>query len=205
MDELLHYKPIAETISLLLFPHAEVVLHDLKTGCIGAIFNNLSKRSVGDESLLDEMNQLSDTQNVFPPYFKTNWDGRKMKSVTAVLRNLGGKPIGLFCVNLDISKFEDMHYFILDLIKPTTEMPDFLFKNDWREKINIYVSSYLKTHALRLESLDRTEKKKLLLALYKEGAFGTKNAASYIAEVLQISRATVYNYLKEINHENSFI
>jgi D-arginine utilization repressor len=205
MNVLSHYKPIAEAISLLLFPHAEVVLHDLKTGCVGAIFNNLSKRSVGDESLLDEMNNLSDAQDVFPPYFKTNWDGRKMKSVTAVLRNPRGKPIGLLCINLDISRWEEMHLFILDLIKPMTEMPDFLFKNDWREKINIYVSTYLKQHALRLEVLDKPEKKKLLLALQQEGAFDTKNAASYVADVLQISRATVYNYLKEIHHENSSI
>jgi predicted transcriptional regulator YheO len=196
-NELTHYKPIAEAISLLLFPHAEVVIHDLKTGCIGAIFNNLSKRGVGDESLLDDINPLSEAQDVFPPYFKTNWDGRKMKSVTAVLKNQRGKPIGLLCINLDISKWEEMHHFILGLIKPATEMPDFLFKNDWREKINIYVSSYLNQHALRLEALDKAEKRKLLLALHKEGAFNTKNAASYVADVLQISRATVYNYLKE--------
>jgi D-arginine utilization repressor len=198
-NELDQYKSVGEAISILLFPHAEVVLHDLRTGCIGAIFNNLSKRAVGDESLLDELNQLSESQNVFPPYFKTNWDGRKMKSVTAVLKNQVGKPIGLLCINLDISKWEQMHHFILDMIKPTSDMPDFLFKNDWREKINIYVSTYLKQHALRLESLDKTEKRKLLLALQKEGAFETKNAASYIADVLQISRATVYNYLKESN------
>lgn len=204
IDELVRYKPIGEAISLLLFPHAEVVIHDLKTGCIGAIFNNLSKRAVGDESLLDEVKQLSDTQDVFPPYFKINWDGRKMKSVTAVLRNQRGKAIGLLCINLDISKWEEMHLFILDLIKPATEMPDFFFKNDWREKINIYVSSYLKQHALRLESLDKAEKKKLLLALHNEGAFNTKNAASYVADVLQISRATVYNYLKD-KDENSSI
>lgn len=203
-NELEQYKPIAEAISLLLFPHAEVVIHDLTTGCIAAIYNNLSKRGVGDESLLSEMDQISESQDVFPPYFKTNWDGRKMKSVTAVLKDQSAKPIGLLCINLDISKWEEMHRFILDLIKPATEKPDFLFKNDWREKINIYVSSYLKQNALRLESLDRAEKRKLLLALHGEGAFDTKNAASYIADVLQISRATVYNYLKG-NHENSTI
>ncbi len=197
MNELEHYKPVAEAISLLLFPHAEVVIHDLRTGCIRAVFNNLSKRRAGDESSLDEIDKLSDTQEVFPPYFKINWDGRKMKSVTAVLRSSQGKPIGLLCINLDISKWEEMHHFILDLIKPATEMPDFLFKNDWREKINIYVSCYLKQHALCLESLDKAEKKELLLALHKEGAFNTKNAASYVADVLQISRATVYNYLKD--------
>jgi len=59
------------------------------------------------------------------------------------------------------------------------------------------IGDYLKQHALRIESLDKSEKKKLLIALYKEGAFNTKNAASYVADVLQISRATVYNYLKD--------
>ena len=196
--ELEKHLSVAEAISILLFPHVEVVLHDLSTGRIGAIFNNLSKRAIGDESCLDETSKLAEFQDVFPPYFKTNWDGRKMKSVTAVLRaQKTGKAIGLLCMNLDISKWEEMHRFILDMIKPSMEMPDFLFKNDWREKINIYVSTYLKEKALRLESLNKEEKQKLLFALQKEGAFETKNAASYIADVLQISRATVYNYLKE--------
>lgn len=197
MNKLEKYHPIAEAISLLLFPHAEVVLHDLSSGRIKAIFNNLSKRDVGDESSLDELEKLPDNQDVFPPYFKINRNGRKMKSVTAVLRDQNRKPIGLLCINLDISKWEEMHHFILDLIKPASEAPDFLFKNDWKEKINMYVSSYLKQRALRLESISKYEKKKLLMALHCEGAFNTKNAASYVADVLQISRATVYNYLKD--------
>ncbi len=196
-SELEPYKPIAEAVSLLLFPHAEVVIHDFKTKCVGAIFNNLSKRKIGDESLLDEMEKLSDSQEVFPPYFKINWDGRKMKSVSAVLRNRSGKPIGLLCINLDISKWEQMHELLLGLIESKVQQPDFLFKNDWRERINVYVTTYLKNLGLCLESLDRAEKQRLLLELKKEGAFETKNAASYVADVLQISRATVYNYLKE--------
>lgn len=196
LPELERYRPIGEAISLLLSPHVEVIIHDFKTKCIGAIFNNLSKRKVGDESLLDEMEKFLD-QEVFSPYFKINWDGRKIKSVSALLKNQAGKAIGLLCINLDISKWEQMHHFILDLMKSKVDQPDFLFKNDWREKINVYVSTYLKNKGLCLEFLDRAEKKKLLLELWKEGAFETKNAASYVADVLQISRATVYNYLKE--------
>ena len=157
--ELNKYMPIAEAISLLLSPLAEVVIHDLKTGCIGAIFNNLSKRKIGDESLLDEMQEVSESQDLFAPYFKINWDGRKMKAVSAVLRSHKGKPIGLLCINLDISKWEQMQRFILDLIESKIEKPDFLFKNDWREKINVYVSTYLKERGLCLESLNRAEKR----------------------------------------------
>lgn len=193
-SELERYRPVAEAICLLLSPHVEVIIHDFKTGCVGAIFNNLSKRKIGDESLLDEKEKFSD---LLPPYFKINWDGRKMKSVSALLKNQAGKAIGLLCINLDISKWEQMHHFIIDFMQSKVEQPDCLFKNDWREKINVYVSTYLKNNGQCLEYLDRVEKRKLLLELWKEGAFETKNAASYVADVLQISRATVYNYLKE--------
>jgi hypothetical protein len=50
---------------------------------------------------------------------------------------------------------------------------------------------YLKNNCLSLESLNKIEKRKLLSALQNEGAFASKNAASYVADVLQISRATV--------------
>ena len=194
--ELVRYKPIAEAISLLLAPHVEVIIHDFKTKSIGAIYNSLSRRKVGDESLLDEANTLSN-QDVFPPYYKINWDGRKMKSVSALLKNQEGIAIGLLCINFDISKWEQMHHYILDLIKSKVEQPDYLFKNDWKEKINLYVSTYIKNNGLSLESLDRIEKRKLLFDLWKQGAFETKHAASFVADVLKISRATVYNYLKE--------
>lgn len=67
-----------------------------------------------------------------------------MQSVSAVLKNQKGKPIGLLCINLDISKSEEIHHFILDLIQSKVDNPDCLFKNDWREKMNVYVSIYLK-------------------------------------------------------------
>lgn len=196
-SELKLYIPIAEAIGLLLSPHAEVIIHDFKKRCIGYIYNNLSKRKVGNDSLLDEMENLSAKKDIFAPYFKINWDGRKMKSVSVVLKNKAEKPIGLLCINLDISKWEQIHQFILEIIESKVEKPDFLFKNDWRERINVYVSDYLKQKGLNIKSIDKEEKRKILIELWKEGAFETKNAASYVADVLQISRATVYNYLKD--------
>ena len=68
----LHF-PTAQAISQLLHPHGEVVIHDLKTGTIAAIYNPFSKRKVGDDSSLEE----SDYPDVFPVYTKSNWDGKK--------------------------------------------------------------------------------------------------------------------------------
>lgn len=184
----LHFST-AEAISVLFHPHAEVIIHDLKSGLIAAIYNNFSKRKVGDESLLDQIDQFPD---VFPVYAKTNWNGKTIKSISATLRDSKGKAIGLLCINLDVSKWEEMGRFIESWLKsPSTLKPEALFKDDWRERINTYVS----------QAIISNSKKEIVLGLYKEGAFKAKNAAAYISDVLDLSRATIYNYLKEHTHD----
>lgn len=196
--ELEKFSSVAQSISLLLYPHAEVVIHDLSTGTIAAIYNNFSKRNSGDESLLEEISEGAGYPDVFPLYFKTNWDGKKIKSTSATLRDRSGKAIGLLCINLDVSHWNEMHQFILGWINEAayTEKPKALFQEDWREKINLFVQDYLLKANLSLRSIDNNIKRELILALHKEGAFQAKNAASYIADILDLSRATVYNYLR---------
>ena len=198
MSPLLTYFPIAEAISLLFYPNAEIVIHDLQSGIIAAIYNNSSKRKAGDESLLEELKDLDDLPHIFPVYSKINWDGKKIKSISATLRDQNGKTIGLLCINVDLSKWEELHQFLGNWLYGTNEhpKPEILFKDDWRERINEYVSVYLKKESATLRQLSKEQKKALVLALYKEGAFNAKNAASYIADVLDLSRATIYNYLR---------
>lgn len=189
----------AKGISLLFHPHVEVVIHDLKTGLIAAIYNNFSKRKVGDESLLDQIEEFPD---VFPAYIKTNWNGKTIKSVSSTLRDSKGKAIGLLCMNLDISKWEELSHFLESFTHiAAKKQPAALFKDDWREKINAYVSTYVAKEKTTLKHLSKEKKKALVLELYSNGAFTAKNAASYIADVLDLSRASVYNYLKGHMHD----
>ncbi|MBA3815647.1 MAG: PAS domain-containing protein [Parachlamydiaceae bacterium] len=202
MTQLSQYISVAEAISLLYYPHAEVILHDLSSGVIAALFNNFSKREIGDESLLEGVNDFSEFPDIFPAYLKTNWDGRKIKSISATLRDPEGKAIGLLCINLDLTKWAELHNFLGSwLTNMTQSQPEILFKDDWREKINCYVSDYLTRMGTTLKLLNKDKKKALVLALHKEGAFKAKNAANYVADVLDLSRATIYNYLKVNNDD----
>lgn len=190
--------PTAEAIQRLLYPHAEVVIHDIKKNQIAAIYHPFSKRRAGDSSLLtqEEMSRLEDCMG---PYEKINWDGKKLKSVSSIIRDDKGHAVGMLCINLDISKLEKFNELITSFIgnDKFTPQPEPLFKNDWQEKINKYVRAYLDEHHLTLESLNRTEKKELIEHLHKIGAFTAKNAALYIAQVIGVSRATIYNYLSD--------
>lgn len=195
------YFPVAQAISLLLHPHGEVVIHNLKTGKIAAIYNNLSKRNIGDDSLIEELADYTKLPDIFPVYMKTNWDGRKMKSITATLRDKKNNPIGLFCINLDISKWEEFLHFLNQWSSTPNpqNQSEILFKDDWREKINLYVSEYLKKEGTILKKLTKEKKQDLIKTLHREGAFKAKNAATYVADVLDLSRATIYNYLRTEN------
>lgn len=201
-DEILFYLPIAKAIEALLHPFAEVVLHDIAQQKIVAILNNFSKRKIGDDSLLEDEMNLKNIPDFFEPYFKKNFDGRSLKSTTATLRNKAGKPIGFLCINLDISKLEAVHGLLSSFTKNGgQELPKELFKEDWREKISVFVQDHMKSEGTSLSALSREDKRRLINRLHKEGAFRAKHAASYVGDVLDLSRATVYKYLAELNRE----
>lgn len=188
-NELKKYIPIAQAITALLHPFGEVVLHDLRIGRVVAIFNNFSKRDPGEDSLVEIGKPYPD---YFEPYYKTNWDGRRLKSTTATLRDEKGEAIGLLCVNLDVSGLETLQGAIQNFLSKT-ELPSALFNDDWREKISTFVHNWLKEKKCHL---GRAEKRELIHELWKQGAFRAKHAASYVAQVLDLSRATVFKYLK---------
>lgn len=197
MNKLAPYIPIAQAIATLLHPHAEVVLHELEGQTIAAIFNNFSTRKVGDPSLLE--GDLQKYPDYFEPYYKTNWDGQKLKSTTATLRDSEGKPIGLLCINLDITMLTDLRQLIDRFVQPQqAKLPRELFEDDWREKISLFVYSYLEQKGKTLAKLSKEEKRKLVFELHREGAFRAKHAAAHVGLVLKLSRATVYNYLAEM-------
>lgn len=183
-------------IESLLNPFAEVVIHDLKKMKIHEILNSFSKRKKGDPSLLPEGMDLKNLPDHFPPYFTTNWDGRQLKSTTATIRNEKSEAIGLLCINLDVSKLTQTSQILSLFASPAgRKLPQELFCDDPREKIHDCVLSYLREKKLSFENLTPSDKKSLIRYLDEMGAFRIKNAATLIGRVLNLSRASVYNYL----------
>ena len=201
-SELKKAAPMAEAFVRLLHPFAEVVIHDLEKDEIAAIYNPFSKRAVGDRSFLERWDFTVDPkESVVGPYEKTNYDGRKLKSISIVLRDDRGKAQGFLCVNIDISVFESYQHTLSLFLKNETEtLPNKtkkLFKDDLYEQINLYVQDYCQKHLLSLSNLSRKDKQAIVQKLKQSGAFDGKNATNYIARILSVSRATIYNYLND--------
>ncbi|MBU2713248.1 helix-turn-helix transcriptional regulator [Zooshikella harenae] len=191
------YFAVADGIAALYHPYAEVVIHSLATDTVVYVANNFSKRELNEKSNLDET-QFDPEQTVIGPYEKLNWDGRKLKSISVLIKTPDQKNIGLLCINLDVSAMNSLQQALQLFLKPESlvPQPDELFQDDWQEKINVFVHDWLRSHQLTLNTLSREDKKELVATLFEQGAFQKKNAAEYIANIIGLSRATVFNYLK---------
>jgi len=195
-------KGIAETFGR----ECEVVLHSLKdlNHSIIAIENNtVTGREVGGPmtdfalSLLKKAGSLK--SDVVGSYYSYTNAGKRLKSTTILLRNSSLKPIGLLCINLNISAPLDS--FMKSLIISGEENLDNKIEEHFPLTANDLIEVSLKKVLSIVGSkreLSPTEKNKTIIAeLYKRGIFQVKNGVDIVASALGISRYTVYNYLRE--------
>ena len=173
-----------------------MVIHNLGTGKIEFICGKLSKRKVGDESLIDIEVMTDKVEEVI--YSKMNFDGRLVKSISVPIKE-EERIVGILCINYDISLFEQVKKIAENLLCREDEgaQPEYLFKNDWQERLHKVVHNYLYEKQWKFEQLNRAQKKEVVYYLYQSGVFSEKNSADYVAEVLNMGRATIFNYLKE--------
>jgi len=196
------YANVAEGIALLFSGYVEVVIHDLRSQRVVYLANNISKRNIGDDAALDEV-EFDDNENVIGPYEKLNWDGVNIRSTSIVLRDDDNQQIGMLCINMNISSFEAAKTLLDTLLSGTqlVPQPDKLFHDDWQERINTFIHHWLNEQRLSIATLSHKHKRSLIEALFEEGAFEGKSTQNYVASILNMGRATVFKYLREIKKE----
>jgi predicted transcriptional regulator YheO len=195
---LLPYMPVCEAIAALLHPYGEVVVHDIATDRIIAIWNPYSNRKPGDPSWLEELSGMETTRGMIGPYAKIGEQGQHLTAVSAILADAGGESRGLLCVNFDRTPLDGVAELMSRFAAPAVERPSQLFDSDWREQIALVVDEECRQRGLRRDGLRREGRIALVRALDERGLFSTRHAVSHAARILGVSRATVYQMLKEV-------
>jgi predicted transcriptional regulator YheO len=187
---------VADGLAALFRPFVEAVVHDLATDSIVHVAHPFSPREVGDPSDLKEIKFAPDAK-VIGPYEKINWDGRCIKSISVVLRDSAGKAIGLLCINADVTEFDAARRMLQGFlgVSETSAGVEPAFRDDWHEKINRFVAAWTAERHTTLDRLDRDARRALIAALHETGGFEGRRAPAYVAKILGVSRATVYNEL----------
>jgi predicted transcriptional regulator YheO len=201
-------RQLAVALCRLFSPFCEVVIHDFTDfeHSIICIEGNVTNRRIGGAAtdlLLTKVSQ-GDTDEDLYNYLTNLPGGRMMKSCTVWLREGQGPAFGAFCVNFDMTAFVSVQK-VLDSFVTTEERSDVVetFANDIEDAIHSIVTTTLYETGQSLPLMGRDEKVDLIGRLADKGVFQVKKSVSILADQLGLSRATVYNYLREARMTNS--
>lgn len=102
-------------------------------------------------------------------------------------------PMQSGCVEItfDTSLFHAITEKLSPLLATTSAPPH----HSPREQILETIHSFLREKQITLANASRSNKRQMVLKLYQQGFFDIKDGSKIIADLLQTSRSTIYNYL----------
>ncbi|APE34534.1 DNA-binding protein [Nocardia mangyaensis] len=200
---LVEAEKIAHAIGRMFPGLCEVVLHDLRTPehAVRAIENNLSGRQVGDSATELGLARIADPDypSVLQNYPNRFPDGRPVKSTSIGIKNRQGRYIAALCLNLDVSSLSPLTLTLANLVATEVthhgEVIETLRDRTVRE-LRETVETFAAARSHTPRSLSREAKRELVGQLRRGGFFDSPGSAQSIADLLGISRASVYNYAK---------
>lgn len=205
MQNLALLKQVAVGIQKLLGHQCEVVIHDFSdlTHSIVHIEGNITGRSIGGAAtdlILAAVQQGRAEQDIhnYQTYLPS---GRILKSCTIFLHNEVGETYGAFCINFDISGFSAFHQMLGEFISTNNSEVSETLVDDIRSTIHTVLMQTVVEMGGNLPIMGRDEKLNLIARLNEKGIFQVKKSVPILAEELDLSRSTIYNYLSEIREE----
>ena len=197
-------KQVAVALRELLGSMCEVVIHDFADleHSIIHIEGNVTNRAKGGAAtdLLLERVRNGDTGQDLYAYATSLPGGRVMKSSTIFLRDAKGDAAGALCINLDMTNFvafrNTLNAFVTTHNGDEERTVETLSDNILDTVQNAMAETLFDT-GRSLHALTREEKIDLMNKLEEKGLFQVKKAVPIVADMLGLSRATVYNYLRE--------
>ncbi len=202
--------PIVRGLAEMFGPDCEVVLHDVRRlpHSIVAIENGgVTGRTVGDvptDRMLRSLRNLGETDDV--RLYVSSHDGKILKSLAVTLRDEDGVPYGLLGLNHDVSEVVQAQHTLANLtsvgslgIGASPEAGE-IFAGDIRDVVAGMVTTILGEMGRTPAAMTREEKMEVVKRLEERGAFLVKRSAEQVAEALDLSRYTIFAYLKEIRH-----
>ncbi|WP_199565671.1 helix-turn-helix transcriptional regulator [Spongiactinospora rosea] len=126
-------------------------------------------------------------------------DGRPAKSTSIGIKNAKGEYIAALCLNLDVSVLSPVTLALSNLVATDAEhreRPLETLRGRNASELRQMVETLSAERAGTPRSLSRNDKKALVRRLHRDGYFDSRDAAQTIADLLGVSRATVYNYTK---------
>lgn len=200
------YIQVANVLGQMFQNILEVVVHDFKDldkAIVHIVNGHISGRSLGGPVSELNMRRLLE-EDQFPDelvnYTSRNHRGQSLKSSSVAIRDREGKIIGAFCLHFDISQFEQfqkfLDVFVNSKIHSLIGVNDFGANQPHDEEIKNTIDEWALKQGLYANQLSYKDKQAIVEHLYHRGYFKKRGAISIVANVLQLTRQCIYNYLE---------
>jgi predicted transcriptional regulator YheO len=202
---------LSEGIVSVIGAHCEVVVHDFRDPEHSAVVvaGDVTHRSPGapvpDLSFISgELDK--DTPDQLNYQIKIN--EHTLQSSTIWIRDPEGEAIGAICINVDYSDLQEARVLLERLSASTRNVSDLVVSNtlakDLDNLIELSAQDYLiKNNISTIEALSFDEKLDIVELFEERGLFQIRGSVQRVAELLKVSRASVYNYRSNLKMDGS--
>ena len=200
-------------LALMLGPHQEVILHDLRRpdSSIIGICGSVTGRTIGSPITNYVLQTIKTFGNSSPDrinYRTETQDGKVLRSSTIFIRDDQGTIIGCLCFNCDITPYIEMSDRLQELTSFSTVVPmesntvEEHFAMDVFDMMKDLVKKALDKRDISNLGMSKSDKMQIVQELEENGVFNIRGAVEHVATCLHVSVPTVYNYLKQIREDN---
>lgn len=197
------YFPVADMLAETFGEDCEVVIHDLENpdssvvyvanGTVtnrknGQSFDHLVKKVLLSKNFKDD--RLTNYM------FETS-DHKKIKSSSVLIRNTEDEVVGMLCLNFDITSY----------VAAQRKLNSFLSAEDYEPEgeqvVNQDVMSVIDELILNIvgdkdiKNLTRKRGVEIVKFMDEKGIFLVKGAVDKVADLMGVSKVTIYSYLDE--------
>jgi predicted transcriptional regulator YheO len=201
---------VATAFVATLGPTAEIVVHDLRQpdSSVVAIAGDLTQRQIGapipdPEFLPDRLVEIEADQLC---YATRTSRGHDLRSSTVFIRNRENQIVGAVCINVDRNSLLLARTLIErvlgDTAAPTTPPPLTTFAGSVEQLVELALDEIGGRIGRSRHQFTREDRVEAIRELDRSGVFHLRNAAVVVAAELGVSRASVFNYLRDVRQEN---
>jgi predicted transcriptional regulator YheO len=193
---------LSEALGQTFGKFCEIVVHDFSSpeSSIIAIANgSLTGREVGDT--LDALgfqllknNPPSDLLN----YRTKTKDGKELRSSSVFLRDEKQHIFGALCINVDVSNLRKAQEWIQETLGSADAIIDERFEHSVDEVLDNLIQNAISSIGKKTAEMTRDDKVAIVAYLEAKGAFLIRYSVERVAELLGMTKYTIYNYLDEI-------
>jgi len=197
---------VADAVHALFGPDCEVVIHDLSDLQKSLVYmqGDVTGRKIGapaTDLLTKLLQQAPDKGDHLHNYKSVTSDGRCLKSATTIIKDSRGESVAAICINLDTTRYFNAIQALLPFIHDL-ETGKYPSKENFAQSpgdtIKALFVQAVEEIGVQPSAMSIEEKTRFVEKMKQSGVFQFKGAVEQVAGLMDVTKCTVYNYLKKI-------